>query len=179
MKAEQVSQHPRVAAKNCLTSHTARKVFIYDHPTDGQCYIRAKGEISTDFDFALHNAKGQTFHFVKVDKCMFSDKKDGERCDCLLFTESVCLFVEFKSSKSVSGKQNVRHKAFSQLCASVEWFLAEKLLTAGEVVEVVLANGPRKRTPRFTTNNIDKTTELQELFPSLAIRYDELPFYKL
>ncbi len=179
MKAESVSQHPRVATKNCLTSHTARKVLIYDSPADGCCYLRAKGEASDEFDFTLHNAKGQVFHFVKVDKCLFADEGDASRCDCLLFAEAVSLFVEFKSNRSFSGRQKGRKKALDQLQASIEWFVTENLLLAGEAVVAIVANGIRKRHPRFNSNNIEKTAELQELFPSLAIRYQELPFYKL
>ena len=179
MRAEQVSQHPRIAAGNCLSSHTARKLIIYDHPDDGRCYIRAKGDESTEFDFTLHNARGQTFHFVQVDKCMFADEGDSSRCDCLLFTEVISLFIEFKSNRSVSGRQKGRKKALDQLQASIEWFLTENLLVAGEEVAAIVANGTRKRHPRFNSNNIEKTAELQALFPFLAIRYDELPFYKL
>jgi hypothetical protein len=179
MKAEQVSQHPRVAAKNCLTSHTARKILVYDSPDDGCCYLRAKGEARDEFDFTLHNAKGQVFHFVQVDKCLFVDEGDASRCDCLLFTEAISLFVEFKSNRSFSGRQKGRKKALDQLQTSIEWFMAEDLLLAGEAVIAVVANGTRKRYPRFDSNSIEKTAELQELFPSLAIRYNELPFYKL
>jgi len=179
MKAEQVNQHPRVATKSCLTSHTARKTLIYDNPDDGCCYIRAKGEESTEFDFTLHNAKGQVFHFVKVDKCLFADEGDTSRCDCLLFTEAISLFVEFKSNRSFSGRQKGRKKALDQLQASIEWFITENLLITGETVAAIVANGTRKRHPRFNSNNIEKTAELQALFPSLRIRYDELPFYKL
>lgn len=179
MKAARVSQHPRVAKSGCLTSHTARKTVIYDHPTNGRCYIRGKNDENTEFDFTLLNAKGQIFHFVQVDKCMFSDEADSSRCDCLLFTEAISLFVEFKGNKSVSGRQKGRHQAIVQLRTSVEWFLAASLLEAGETVVVIVVNGNRKRHPRFTSNNIARTAEVQELFPYLAIRYDELPFYKM
>ncbi|MGI4871647.1 MAG: hypothetical protein ACRYFX_10765 [Janthinobacterium lividum] len=179
MRASQVSQHPRIAGGSCLTSHTARKTVIYDHPGDGRCYIRVRGDENAEFDFTLHNATGQPFHFVQVDKCMFSDEADGSRCDCLLFTEAVALFVEFKSNKSVSGRQKGRRKATDQLQASIEWFLAESLLADSDTVEAILANGTRKRHPRFTSNTIEKTLELQEQFPNLVIRYNELPFYKL
>jgi hypothetical protein len=179
MKAAQVRQHPRVATRDCLTSHTTRKILVYDSPDDGCCYLRAKGEASDEFDFTLHNAKGQVFHFVKVDKCLFMDESDASRCDCLLFTEAISLFVEFKSNRSISGRQKGRKKALDQLHASIEWFQAENLLLDGETVVAIVANGTRKRHPRFNSNNIEKTAELQEIFPSLAIRYDELPFYKL
>lgn len=179
MNADRVSQHPRVAVNSCLTAHTARKTIIYDHPTDGRCYIRGRGEEISDFDFALHNAKGRVFHFVQVDKCMFSDEVDGSRCDCLLFTDVLSLFIEFKGNKSVLGRQKSRRDAIGQLCASIKWFLTENLLADGETVEAIVANGTRNRHPRFNSNNIEKTVELQELFPNLAIRYDELPFRKI
>jgi len=179
MNAEQVSQHPLVARGTCISAHTARKTVIYDHPDDGRCYIRGRGEEVSSFDFTLHNAKGQIFHFVQVDKCLFSDEADGSRCDCLLFTSAVALFVEFKGNKSFSGRQKGRKKALTQLQASIEWFMTESLLAAGEEVEVIVANGTRKRHPSFSDSIIDKTTELQQLFPSLRIRYGELPFYKL
>ena len=179
MDVEQVSQHPRVAENNCLTSHTARKILIYDHPTDGRCYIRQRGEDTTPFDFTLHNARSRVFHFVQVDKCMFSDEEDANRCDCLFFTDSISLFVELKGNKSVSGRQKGRNKAINQLCASVAWFLVENLLADGAAVEVIVANGTRKRHPRFNESIIDKTLAIQQLFPNLSIRYGELPFYKL
>ena len=143
------------------------------------CYMRIKGEEVSPFDFTLQNSKGKLFHFVKVDKCMFSDEEDGTRCDCLIFTDEVSLFIEFKSNKSVSGRQKGRRKALGQLQASIEWFLEESLLADGEAVEVFVNNGTRKRHPRFTASIIDKTTELQSIFPNLVIQYNELPYYKL
>lgn len=179
MNAEQVGQHPRVAGGSCLTSHTIRKAIIYDHPDDGRCYMRRRGEEISPFDFTLQNTKAQVFHFVQVDKCMFSDEADGNRCDCLLFTEAVSLFVELKGNKSVSGRQKGRKKALTQLQASIEWFITEQLLVTGEEVRVIVANGTRKRHPSFNDSIIDKTAELQQLFPNLRISYGELPFYKL
>lgn len=179
MDAAQVGQHPRVARGSCVSSHTVRQAVIYDHPDDGRCYIRGRGEETLPFDFTLHNAKGQVFHFVQVDKCMFSDEADSSRCDCLLFTGTVSLFVEFKGNKSVSGRQKGRRKALTQLQTSIEWFIEENLLSTGEAVEVIVANGTRRRHPRFTDSIIDKTLELQQLFPTLRIRYGELPYYKL
>ena len=57
--------------------------------------------------------------------------------------------------------------------------MAENLLADREEVEVIVANGARRRHPRFTNDNIDKTLALQEIFPNLMIRYDELPYRKL
>lgn len=178
MDAELVSQHPRVAG-GCLSTHQVRTALIYDHPDEGRCYIRRRGEETSPYDFTIQNSSGRFFHLVAVDKCMFSDEADGSRCDCVLFTHSVSLFIDLKSNRSVSGRQKGRKKAISQICASIDWFLAENLLTNAEAVEVIVANGTRKRHPRFNDNIIDKTTELQKLFPNLNIRYGELPFRKL
>jgi hypothetical protein len=179
MRAAQVSQHPRVAGGGCLSSHHARTALIYDHPDLGRCFIRQRGEEISPYDFTVQNSSGRTFHLLAVDKCMFTDETDGTRCDCVVFTEAVSLFVEFKSSRSTAGRQKVRKKAISQICASIEWFLSERLLDDLEAVEVIVANGTCKRHPSFNDNIIDKTTELQKLFPNLRIRYGELPFRKL
>lgn len=179
MRAAQVSQHPRVAGGGCLSSHQARTVLIYDHPDLGRCFIRQRGEETSPYDFTVQNSSGSVFHLLAVDKCMFTDEADGTRCDCVVFTEAVSLFIDLKSNRSFSGRQKGRKKAISQICASIEWFMAEQLLTDLESVEVIVANGTRKRHPSFNDNIIDKTTELQRLFPSLRIRYGELPFRKL
>lgn len=190
MNADQVRQHPRVAAGNCLASHTARQVVIYDHKKakdqpatdrriDGHCYLRQPREETTPFDFTVRNPSGRVFHFVAVDKCMFTDQDAGRRCDCLVFTDTVSLFIDLKENKSLSGRKKDRHSAIQQICASIEWFMAENLLADREEVEVIVANGTRRRHPHFTNNNIGKTAALQDLFPSLMIRYDELPFRKL
>ena len=179
MKADQVRQHPRVAAGGCLTSHQVRTALIYDHPDEGRCYIRQRDEEPSPYDFTIQNSSGRVFHLVAVDKCMFSDKADGTRCDCIVFTEAVSLFIDLKSNRSVSGRQKGRKKAIGQICASIAWFLSENLLADKETVEVIVANGTRKRHPSFNDNIIDKTTELQNLFPNLNIRYGELPFRKL
>jgi hypothetical protein len=110
---------------------------------------------------------------------MFSDESDGRRCDCIVFTAAVSLFIDLKGNRSVSGRQKGHKKAIGQICASIAWFLAEHLLHDQEEVEVIVANGTRKRHPGFNDNIIDKTTELQNLFPNLSIRYGELPFRKL
>lgn len=190
MKAEQVGRHSRVAVGGCLLPNTARQVVIYDHKKaedqpatdtriDGRCYLRQPKEEATHYDFTVRNPKGGVFHVVAVDKCMFSDEEDGSRCDCVVFNESVSLFIDLKENKSVAGRQKGRRKAITQICASIEWFLAENLLTDREEVEAIVANGTRKRHPRFTANNIEKTAELQAIFPNLNISYGELPFYKL
>jgi hypothetical protein len=190
MKVEQVRQHPRVVSGGCLSSYTARQVVIYDHKKaknqadddqriDGHCYIRQPREEASVFDFTVRNPGGRLFHFIAVDKCMFSDKEGISRCDCVVFNASVSMFIDLKDNKSVSGRQKGRRKAIVQICASIEWFLAENLLTDREEVEVIVANGNRKRHPRLSTSKIEKTAELQDIFPNLIIRYDELPFRKL
>ena len=119
MNADQVGQHPRVAAGNCLASHTARQVVIYDHKNvkgppapdpriDGHCYLRQPREETTPFDFTVRNPSGQVFHFVAVDKCMFTDQDAGRRCDCLVFTENVALFIDLKENKSVASRKKGR-----------------------------------------------------------------------
>jgi hypothetical protein len=145
----------------------------------GRCYIRRRGEETSANDFTVRNSAGREFHLLAVDKCMFSDEQDGSRCDCVVFNHAVSLFIELKGNHSVSGRQKARKKGISQICASIAWFLSENLLTDREAVEVIVANGTRKRHPRFNDNIIDKTAELQELFPNLNIRYGELPFRKL
>lgn len=179
MRVEQVSQHSRVAGGACLSSHQIRTALIYDHPDLGRCFIRRRGEETSPYDFTVQNSSGRVFYLLAVDKCMFFDEADGTRCDCVVFTEAVSLFIDLKSNRSFSGRQKGRKKAISQICASIEWFLAEQLLMDLETVEVIVANGTRKRHPRFNDNNIDKTAELQTLFPNLRIRYEELPFRKL
>jgi len=190
MRAEQVGRHSRVTAGGCLAPNTARQVVIYDHKKaddqletdtriDGHCYLRQPKEETMPYDFTVRNPRARVFHIVAVDKCMFSDEEDGSRCDCVVFNDSVSLFIDLKENKSVAGRQKGRRKAIAQICASIEWFLAESLLTDREAVEAIVANGTRKRHPRFTANNIEKTAELQAVFPNLNIRYGELPFYKL
>lgn len=188
MKAEQVSQHPRVATGSCLTPLTVRQAAIYDHKkakdqsaddqrVDGRCYIRSPQEEADEFDFIVRNAKAKAFHFLAVDKCMFTDADKG-RCDCIVFNESITLFIELKENKTRARKEG-RKAAIKQLCKSIKWFMNEGLLAELETVEIIVANGIHKRPPRFAQSIIDRTTELQLLFPNLNIRYGELPFYKL
>ena len=179
-----------MAAGNCLASHTARQVVIYDHKKakdqpatdlriDGHCYLRRPADETTPFDFTVRNPSGRVFHVVAVDKCMFTDREATRRCDCLVFTENTALFIDLKENKSLASRKKGRRDAIEQICASIDWFMAENLLADREEVEVIVANGTRRRHPSFTTNNIGKTAALQELFPSLLIRYAELPFCKL
>lgn len=179
MDADKVTRHPRVAAGSCLSSHTVRKVIIYDNPTDGCCYLRSHGEEISPFDFTIHNAKGRIFHFVKVDKCMFSDAESIRRCDCLVFNDAVSLFIDFKGNTSYNSRRKGRKSALEQIAASVVWFINEGLLQEQESVEIIVANGTHNRHPRFTGNIIEKTLELQNRFPTLRIQYNELPFRKL
>ncbi|GAA3956602.1 hypothetical protein [Hymenobacter antarcticus] len=188
MNAEKVRQHSRVVAGSCLVTLNARQAAIYDHKKgedqaaedlriDGRCYLRSSREEGDEFDFIVRNAKGQVFQFLAVDKCMFTDS-EGKRCDCIIFNESVTLFIEMKENKARTRKEG-RKSAIRQLRQSVEWFLSEGLLAELETVEVIVANGIHKRPPRFDQSIIDRTTELQLTFPNLNIRYGELPFYKL
>ncbi|SHJ70766.1 hypothetical protein SAMN02745146_3767 [Hymenobacter daecheongensis DSM 21074] len=178
MEAEKVSRHPRVAGR-CLTSHTGRKAVIYDNAVDGCCYLRGRGEEVSPFDFTVHNVKGQIFHFVQVDKCMFSDREEIRRCDCLVFNDTVSLFIDFKGNRSYNSRKKGRKSALEQIATSVAWFMNEGLLQEQESVEVIVANGTHNRHPRFNDNIIDKTLELQNRFPTLRIQYNELPFRKL
>ena len=188
MNAARVRQHSRVAAGSCLVTLNARQAAIYDHKKqagqaaedlriDGRCYLRSSREEGAEFDFIVRNARGQVFHFLTVDKCMFADS-EGKRCDCIVFNESVALFVELKENKTRARKEG-RKSAIRQLCQSVEWFMSEGLLAELETVVVIVANGIHNRPPRFDQSIINRTTELQLTFPSLNIRYGELPFYKL
>lgn len=188
MDAERVSQHLVVAERGCLTEIRARQAIIYDHKkaadqaaddlrVDGRCYLRRPGEEANSFDFIVRNAGGRVFHFLAVDKCLFLDS-DETRCDCLVFNESVSLFIEMKENKTRARKEG-RKSALKQLRQSVEWFMEAGLLADLETVEVIVANGIYKRPPRFTQSIIEQTAKLQLDFPNLNIRYGELPFYKL
>jgi len=191
MDVEQIRRHPRVSAGSCVVSYSDRQVVIYDHKKtknqadddpriDGHCYLRQLNEELTPFDFTVRNPRGQVFHFVAVDKCMFLDsERKQRRCDCLVFTDKTALFIDLKENNSVSGRKKGCREAITQICASIEWFLAENLLADREEVEAIVANGTRRRHPRFTANNIEKTAELQAIFPNLNVRYGELPFYEL
>ena len=170
MNAEKVRQHSRVAAGGCLATLNARQAAIYDHKKqvdqaaedlriDGRCYLRSSREEGDEFDFTVRNAKGQVFHFLTVDKCIFADS-EGKRCDCIVFNESVTLFIEMKENKARARKEG-RKSAIRQLCQSVKWFMSEGLLAELETVEVIVANGIHKRPPRFDQSIIDRTTELQ------------------
>ncbi|RZK34123.1 MAG: hypothetical protein EOO61_14125, partial [Hymenobacter sp.] len=147
MNVEQVSQHPLVAVNSCLTSLNARQAAIYDHKkaedqtaedqrVDGRCYLRLPQEEVDEFDFIVRNAKTKIFHFIAVDKCMFTDA-DSSRCDCIVFNESTTLFIELKENKTRARKEG-RKSAIKQLCKSIEWFMAEGLLAELETVEIIV-----------------------------------------
>ncbi|MFZ2968923.1 MAG: hypothetical protein WA080_07730 [Sulfuricurvum sp.] len=135
-----------VESNACLET-TREKVFeIVDDE------VRKRSVMVKEGQFKVNNPQQKLIHFLAVDSCVFSDS-DGSRCDCMVFDEVTCCFIELKSCKNKNEPKH-RQKAKEQLKTTIE-FLKEKidLSLVGLEAYICIACTPASIKPRIENMN--------------------------
>jgi hypothetical protein len=89
--------------KGCLSQTTAAYVFVDQRDTDNSpCHFFLDHEDG----FRVINLQQKNIHLFSIDGCFFTPT-DDKRCDCLVFDDHDCCFVELKLRVS-------RHKHFAE-----------------------------------------------------------------
>lgn len=112
----------RLGTSKCAT-HTS-----YEYIESEQFFICDATELDNDqpvsvvaadkfYQLTVNNDSGAGIFLVKTDKCLFTD--EVSKCDCILFNDKKCFFVEIKTS-SPGGRGNKRQKAVVQLATTIE-----------------------------------------------------------
>lgn len=114
MLNEIIKAIPRIS--KCKTSTNKEQIEIYENYITKQCFI--KSLTSEPSHFAIINLKKKRFHFISIDKCVFTDLDKFEKCDFGFLYESTLGFVEIKNC-SRKTKRKRRKKAIKQLSSTL------------------------------------------------------------
>ena len=107
---------PKISRNSCLEINSESEFWIYDCDEENRCYMKSE---ESQFQ-VINNTKNDIF-FLAIDKCIFFDDDEFEKCDCAVFNEKTFCFIEIKKSKKSRKKAN-RKKAKSQLKTTIEIF---------------------------------------------------------
>lgn len=107
----------RINTSTCLIKSSYEIIsepifFVFDDKNEDPVQIVAEEDY---FQLTVVNENNKEVCLVKTDKCLFTD--EHKKCDCILFNQSKCFFVEIKDAKTRSSK---RRTAVSQLGCTIE-----------------------------------------------------------
>jgi hypothetical protein len=86
----------QIDTNSCLEIIVDKEFEIYDCSekdttcTTGRCYIRENGQ------FRVINNQKKEIGFLAIDKCIFFDNDEFQKCDCLVFDKNTICFIEIK-----------------------------------------------------------------------------------
>jgi hypothetical protein len=92
------------------------EIFIYD---ENPIQIAKSDQ---PFQLKVLNPDGHEICIIKTDHCLFTDQT--KKCDCVIFDNSICYFVEIKTGKN---RKELRKRLLSNLPPQY-WFLKITIL---------------------------------------------------
>lgn len=107
---------------NCLIVTNSERIEIFDDEVAKRCFIR--NDDNQPVHFTILNPSQKEIAFLAVDKCLFFDDDEWEKCDFVVFDDQTFCFVEIKQAKARRRKSR-RIKAIGQLKATIKVFLKE------------------------------------------------------
>ena len=121
----------------------------------------------------------EAVHFLAIDKCLFMDDVQTQRCDCAVFDDLTFCFVEIKTTSSENDRRiaKCRKKASDQLLATILHFKNEMNLDGCQLEAYVTLVTESSTLAR----NIDELEE--ELLPKpraranlieMVVKFDEI-----
>lgn len=150
---------PCISENDCLETYFHNRFWIYDCDDEYRCYVK------TDEDqFCVINESENNIYFLAIDKCMFSDTDQFEKCDCAVFNDEVFAFIEIKKSKKRTKSQN-KKKAKSQLISTINVF--KEKVEFNVPLEAYLCIGDSPKTPAKSATSSDMLLEFEEMGVSL------------
>ena len=108
----------------------------------------------TVYDLEVLNSIKKTVCLIKVDKCLFSDRDDFKKCDCVLFNYKSLFFVELKSSAQ-GNKGTKRTQAAKQLLSTIEKFKeAGNYIATKKCYAVICFRKPENKITQASANSL-------------------------
>jgi len=150
---------PQTELNHCLQTQTDTEFFIFD-TVDKRC------KIQTDPDglkhFTVENPTGRDIHFFAIDKCVFFDNDDIQRCDCAVFDNKTFCFIEIKEVDHAARRAEQYRKAKEQLKATILYF-QEQLTFTTKRIEAYACVGRTTARPARQATNLNDQFEFSEL----------------
>jgi hypothetical protein len=169
MKNRIQARYLHASSNDCITDYTAKKLRVYDHPTEKRCRVRSLSEAgSEEADFTVINRSGRTFHLVAVDKCLLQDSDKARRCDCIVYNPRLTCFIELKEPKKKNLAEHIKSAA-DQLRKSIAWFEQEEFIGPADEIEAIVSPGAHRLVPNLTASIIKRSDELAEALPNLNV----------
>jgi hypothetical protein len=109
---------PQINQNACLEILNDTEFSIYDSES-GRCFIQKNEEGL--IHFTVKNPNKKDIGFLAIDKCIFMDNDDIERCDCAVFDKKTFCFIEIK--ETARRKSENSKKARSQLLTTIQEFI--------------------------------------------------------
>jgi len=107
---------PQIEKNCCLEVIFDEEFEIYDCETKKRCYI-----IEKNGHFKVLNPNNKDIGFLAVDKCLFFDDDNFQKCDCIIFDNYTICFIEIKECKP-KRRQGHKKKAEQQLQSTIQIF---------------------------------------------------------
>lgn len=125
-------------------------------PEISKCYINLNN--LTEGNFNVLNTNSKDINFLAIDKCIFHDTDDFQKCDFGLFTSSEFTFVEIKSPNGLKGRFNLRQKAYKQLESTIQQFQLNNFLNSfvNLKLEAIVCFICKKSYPARTSSSFDR-----------------------
>ncbi|GAB3739500.1 hypothetical protein GCM10027594_19690 [Hymenobacter agri] len=169
MKNRIRARYPHASSGDCISEHTAKKIHVYDHPTEKRCRVRPLDEvINPETDFTILNRSGRAFHLIAVDKCLLQDTDKVRRCDCVVYNPRVVCFIELKGPKKKNLADHIKSGA-EQLRKSIAWFEEEAFVGPADEIEAIVSPGAHRIVPNLNSSIIKRSDELAEALPNLTV----------
>ncbi len=112
--------------------------------------------------FTVENPTGRELHFLAIDKCLFMDSDDIERCDFAVFDAKTFCFAEIKEIGKINQLAAANRKAKDQLKSTIRAF-QEKMTFTTKRIEAYLCVGNATPRPARRTNDISERLEFEDM----------------
>ena len=109
---------PQIIQNTCLEIITDTQFSIYDSES-GRCLIQKEND--GIIHFTVKNPNKKDIGFLAIDKCIFMDNDNIERCDFAVFDNKTFCFIEIK--ETARRKSENSKKARSQLLTTIQEFI--------------------------------------------------------
>ncbi|MGB1204394.1 MAG: hypothetical protein ACPG5B_02040 [Chitinophagales bacterium] len=127
MKQQLIAIFGDTRVLNCLSITNRKEFLIADEEETSRCYIVPEGntEILIEKCFKVINSQSKEIQLLSVDACFLTREYDynGQKCDCIIFSENKLCFVELKTNATSIKKikDNIK-KAIEQLGCTINHF---------------------------------------------------------
>ena len=157
---------PKITENNCLSIISKNKFEIYDSEEEHKCFI---SDINDDLHgFTVINPNNEAIRFLAIDKCLYADRDELKRCDCIIYHKKYFCFIELKNVK-LKKKYSARKKAKEQLLSIIKKF-REKIDFEDMTLEAYMCVGKKKLYPKERASLQSAQVEFSDLKIKL---YDE------